>query len=271
MSILETKSFQLTISTKTDVDQRVVDHVRAYCEKKCVFYHVVCEHGDSGKRHLHAMLLYEQPKQKKNIQDQIWKRFVKPYHVDDGSIGAVAVKVQVAPGDDWVREYLKKEEDHEVVTSKWDEQAVQSYFPDEHTQQLLQESAGKGPADGWIASHLDDFKSSYKRDLYEGYRLEDVYEYCLKWYYEHKRDPNTRILRERVGFMHRFLNEDFRMRTSDRRAIMTDEEHNSSVLVRDLKRKRHDDHERLYKRPHPEVVEFQKEQDALQKEEDDEA
>ena len=54
--------------------------------------------------------------QKNKIQQNIWSRFVKN-RCDAGTIGGIAVKVQVAPRSDWYTEYLRKEEGVEVVST----------------------------------------------------------------------------------------------------------------------------------------------------------
>jgi hypothetical protein len=38
--------------------------------------------------------------------------------------GGIAVKVQVAPGDKWYKEYVRKEEDVDVKLTQWDDQQV---------------------------------------------------------------------------------------------------------------------------------------------------
>ena len=50
---------------------------------------------------------------KKKLQANIWARFVKD-NCDEGTVGGIAVKVQVAPGSKWYDEYLSKEEERSV-------------------------------------------------------------------------------------------------------------------------------------------------------------
>ena len=51
----------------------------------------------SAKEHLHAIFLTAKHMDKKKIQQNMWSRFLKPI-CDAGTIGGVAVRVQVAPG-----------------------------------------------------------------------------------------------------------------------------------------------------------------------------
>ena len=78
---------------------------------------------------------------------------VKPY-CDAGTIGGIAVKIQVAPGPDWYNEYLRKEENVKVISTLWDDEHIDKYFPDDATQKLLQESKGKGIGNNWGMVYL---------------------------------------------------------------------------------------------------------------------
>lgn len=201
----------LTISTKTDVCDATVERVKKHIECKCDYYHVVLEHGANGKLHLHAIMLYPNHMEKKQLRNNMWTRYVKPHHADDGSRGSVAVLMQVAPGPRWYDEYLRKEDEVEVVTTKWDNVLTAAYFPDAHTQSILQASNTKGSRDGWIASHLDDYKSKYDENTFDA-----AYTYTFGWFVENKRDPNERILRERAHFLFRIASGDYTPMPGDR-------------------------------------------------------
>lgn len=144
MESLSTKAFLLTVSTKSDIKTECVEKIRLYIRQKCDYYYAVLERGSSGKLHMHAIMLYRDHKEKKQLRNNIWTRYVSPFHSPerDGSIGSIAVKMQVAPGPAWYDEYLRKEDDVEVVASHWDVAAVSAYFPDADTQSLLQASHG---------------------------------------------------------------------------------------------------------------------------------
>ena len=89
------------------------------------------------------------------MQQNMWSRFVKPY-CDAGTIGGIAVKVQVAPGPGWYNEYLRKEEGVKVISTLWDGELTVQYFPDDATQKLLQESKGKGVGNNGVVKLLSD-------------------------------------------------------------------------------------------------------------------
>lgn len=106
-----------------------------WVKKTTELSYVVAETGDSGKRHLHAVLLFKDSRLSKKLHENIWERFVKPHHPD--SIGRVAVKVQVCPGNDWYTTYLKKESNVEVLHDDYDPADALSYFPTPAVQEAL--------------------------------------------------------------------------------------------------------------------------------------
>jgi len=130
-----TRAFLLTISTKDDLSREAQTSVLKWIQKGTEMHHVVIETGQSGKRHLHAVLIYKADRDARRIQDNLWARHVHPHHSD--SIGKVAVKVQVCPGNDWYSTYLKKERDVEVLSSTYDPVKAEEYFPAPEIQELL--------------------------------------------------------------------------------------------------------------------------------------
>ena len=69
--------------------------------------YVVIETGTSGKRHLHALLQFDGPKQAKAIKDVVWRNMRK-YH--DTSLQKYAVVINVCYDMKWYEEYLRKAE-----------------------------------------------------------------------------------------------------------------------------------------------------------------
>jgi len=132
---LNTRAFLLTVSTKGDISPECIKALASHFCKTTDYAYVVTEHGDTGKLHLHAVLLYKDPRHSKKLHENIWDRYVKPHHPD--SIGKVAVKVQVCPGNKWYDDYLKKETDCTVVMDSYDREAAESYFPSPEVQEVL--------------------------------------------------------------------------------------------------------------------------------------
>jgi hypothetical protein len=183
----KTRSFLLTVSPKGDIHEEAIRMITRCIQKQSDFHHIVIEQGSNGKAHLHAIMLTPKVQDKQKMQQNIWSRFVKPY-CDAGTIGGVAVKVQVAPGPDWYTDYLKKEDTVRVISTHWDAALVDQYFPDPALQQLLQESQGQGIGNNWVVKLLSDYKSEC-----------NVYTFHTAYVFLHKR--------------HRLANRMFQFRT----------------------------------------------------------
>lgn len=152
-SSLSTRAFLLTVSVKGDISddcqKSLVKHIRA----TTVHAYVVTEHGESGKLHLHAVLLYKDPRCTKILQSNVWERQVKKFHPD--SIGKIAVKVQVCPGNKWYDEYLQKEQDCTVLLDTYDREAALDFFPTEAVQESLMATHKlKGFACPWLEQDI---------------------------------------------------------------------------------------------------------------------
>lgn len=139
MTQLETKSFLLTVSVKGDLSVESEEKVVKYLRKNTLMHHAVIEMGEHHRRHLHACFIYKEGCHKHKVQNNVWTRFVKPYHED--SIGKFAVKVQVCPGNKWYHEYLQKEQDVQVLSTNWDPSAAEEHFPTPAVQEALQAKA----------------------------------------------------------------------------------------------------------------------------------
>ncbi|KAJ1487911.1 hypothetical protein T484DRAFT_1744796 [Baffinella frigidus] len=176
--------------------------VTRYIQKMSTYHHIVLERGTNGQLHLHAIMLFEKSMQKNKIQANIWGRFVKQ-NCDAGTIGGVAVKVQVAPGDKWYTDYLRKQEGVEVKSTHWDDELVGPYFPDEDTQRFLQESKGKGAGSNWVAKLLSDYKSECNE-----YTFHTAYVFLHKQHRLANRMYQFCTLREHAKILSKYANED---------------------------------------------------------------
>lgn len=166
-SSLTTRAFLLTVSTKGDISddcqKALVKHIRS----TTVHAYVVTEHGESGKLHLHAVLLYKEPRCSKILQSNVWERQVKKFHSD--SIGRIAVKIQVCPGNRWYDEYLQKEQDCSVLLDTYDREAALEYFPTEAVQESLMATHKlKGFACAWLEQDTITWTGSSFENTPEG-------------------------------------------------------------------------------------------------------
>jgi len=156
---LETRAFLLTVSVKGDLSSECSDSIVKWAQKNTEMSYVVAEHGDSGKRHLHAVLLFKEPRSSKKLHENLWDRQVKPHHPD--SIGKHAVKVQVCPGNKWYLEYLQKETDREVLQDNYVPADAESYFPTQAVQEaLVATGKRKGMACPWLEEDVQTWATT---------------------------------------------------------------------------------------------------------------
>lgn len=150
-NILDTKTFLITISVKGDVSEIAQKKFLKWVEKVSSYAYVVAERGKSGQRHIHSVLCFDEPRNKQTLQEDVWKRYIKPFHGD--SIGKFAVVVTVCYNHDWYDEYLNKEQGVEVLYDQYDRDRVSGLFPPAEVQQLLVESKGKRVSDTYMHEH----------------------------------------------------------------------------------------------------------------------
>lgn len=139
-SKLDTRTFLLTVSVREDISPECQEAIVKWARKNTHMNHIVLERGENAKLHLHAVLIFKDPRLSKKIHENVWDRFVKRYHSD--SIGKYAVKVQVCPGNDWFNTYLQKESDVEVLSSNYDPAEAEAYFPTSEVQTVLMAQGG---------------------------------------------------------------------------------------------------------------------------------
>lgn len=166
-SSLPIRAWHLTVSTKGDISHDCIKALVKHIEATTAHAYVVTEHGESGKLHLHAVLLYKEPREKRVIQSNVWQRYVQKFHPD--SIGKVAVKVKVCPGNDWYDEYLKKEQDVTVHFDTYDREAALDFFPSEAIQEVVMASAQlKNHACPWLEQDTKTWSESTFENTPEG-------------------------------------------------------------------------------------------------------
>ena len=167
---IDIHAFLLTISPKTDVTLDCQNAIIKYVKRNTHMHYLVAENGESGKRHLHAILIYKHPKLKAKLHENLWDRQVKPFHSGDGSIGKHAVKLCACPGNRWYDEYLKKEATAEVLSDNYEPEEALSFMPTQAEQEILV-AAGKrasGPAAAWLEQDIVTWTASTFENSPEG-------------------------------------------------------------------------------------------------------
>lgn len=143
------KTFRVTISPKGDVSDLLVKWIKKTYEDNNKY--VVIEKGTSGQRHLHMLIQFEKPKQKKDLRD-VLSRIIKKYHED--SILKFALVINSCYDMNWYDEYLRKEQDVEhVCTDDFDADVFRNALPDQATQDALQAATGRRPIGSFWIDH----------------------------------------------------------------------------------------------------------------------
>ena len=133
---LNCKTVLVTLSVPGDISTECVDSFAKYVRKVTVHAYVVTERGESDRAHVHACLIFKDARPARKIQENVYARFVKPFHPD--AIGRHAVQVQVMPGHKWYDENLQKECDKQVHVDTYDREQITDYFPSAAVQGSLQ-------------------------------------------------------------------------------------------------------------------------------------
>lgn len=147
-STIAVKTFRVTLSPPEDVSDNVVNWIKKTYMNNNKF--VVIEHGESGKRHLHMLLQFDQPKSKKNLRDTLWRQLIKHHPRSSPRNGLV---VNTAYNMVWYTEYLRKEEDCVNVCDDFDAELFESALPDKATQAALQAAQRRKPIGAYWLDH----------------------------------------------------------------------------------------------------------------------
>jgi len=160
---LDAHTFLVTLSPKGDISSPCLEKFQKWVAKNVTYLHVVTERGSSGQLHLHACLIFTEARSKQRLQEDLWKRIVKPFHGD--SIGKFAVVVTNMYNHEWYESYLKKEAGVEVLQSRYDTEAITSLFPTREQQEYYQATLGKRVSDVTMHGHsvlyLEMFSSNH--------------------------------------------------------------------------------------------------------------
>lgn len=180
---LEIQAFLVTLSPKEDIEDRVVQAMLKWLKQHCIMSYAVIEHGRSGKKHLHALMITKEPREKKRLHDDFWRKVAR-YHPT--SIGSIAVKVQTAPGNDWYHDYLRKEEGVEIIKNDWDAERAERYFPTPEEQAFLM-AAYKNKS---VNAYYEDLKTKW----IAMYPEDDTYESAIRFIHRRMFDGDMRAI-----------------------------------------------------------------------------
>lgn len=156
------RAYRLTISTKGDISEETQKKTKKWLDRTCKYVLCVVE-NNTGKRHLHAAMYFDEPKNKKQLQEYIWRHFVKPFHED--SMGKYAVLINVMYNSEWVETYLQKDETREVLLSHLPNEetpeavSLNEFYPTPEEQEALQAAKDKpSQSDSFLDIHEERYK-----------------------------------------------------------------------------------------------------------------
>ena len=148
LTTIAVKTYRVTISVKGDISEPLVKWVqKTYFDNN---KYVVLEHGQNGQKHMHMLIQFEQPKQKKNLRDVLF-RAIKKYHPDSNG---KALVLNTCYNMEWYKTYLRKEDDCiDVDTDNFDAERFRMALPDQATQTALQDAQRRKPVGAYWNDH----------------------------------------------------------------------------------------------------------------------
>lgn len=133
--VLDTKTFLLTVSTPGDLSQESIKAICAWIRRTTVHAYCVTERGKSDRLHLHAVMVFKDPRHPSKIRENVFDRMVKPHH--PAAIGRVAVLCSVQYDHTWYDAYLRKETESTVHIDTYDRDLITDFFPTAAVQEAL--------------------------------------------------------------------------------------------------------------------------------------
>jgi len=165
-------TWRITVSTAEDIDRMVADSIVSYLKKKCRYGYVCLEMAK--KLHLHAVVCFVSPIEKKHFEETIWDKVHKRH---SSSIKRIALKSNVQYDHMWVDDYLQKDPTRTVLWDKVDKKDWAQFYPTQEQQDELKAAyEAKKPVAGeskdpyftkleamWIEHTTDEsYESAYK-------------------------------------------------------------------------------------------------------------
>lgn len=110
-------SFAIILQPYHGITHEIINKIEKYILKQCDYYLVITEPNQRGGQHLHAALFLDRKMLLKDFNSKIMKRnFCKL--LDEKSIWKVAYKGKNLYNDDWVSNYLTKDDNRTVLYTK---------------------------------------------------------------------------------------------------------------------------------------------------------
>lgn len=219
------KTFKVTLSFADDADDADDAWLVKYLKRYTSHAYAVAEHGENGKRHLHAAMCFTDMRLRDHVRDSFVlyiKKRNSTAHAD--SLPKVAVVVNAMHDHLWYEEYLKKENDVQVLYDTYDADEVGKHFPSADIQRELQAIRDINRAgDPRFANLHVKFLEWYQGDL-RAVSFEHTFEFLNRLMYvdkTHRVIQDPRKVHQACLALYRYVTGDIRMLDIDKR-FMTD-------------------------------------------------
>lgn len=122
------RTYALTLRPLNGVTDSTISNVTKWIKKRSTHYHIVTEKTGS-ERHIHAALYLKTDVTKVNFRN-VWIRLCKAEGLTDQEITVARKGVKILYSNDFIDNYLDKDDDTEVVESCLPEmKSLEQYYP----------------------------------------------------------------------------------------------------------------------------------------------
>lgn len=129
-SAIPFKTYAVTVRPSDGITDPQIEKFVKWVKRHCVYYHVVTE-KDGSQRHIHSGLVLKEPKLKTNVTAML-KGLFKQMSTDEHRVLSRGVKIMY--NDDFIQQYLDKDDDTVVIESCLPESGtLESFYPPKPT------------------------------------------------------------------------------------------------------------------------------------------
>lgn len=138
------RSFGITLRTKVGINNSHIKEFERWLKKQ-PYYAYVFE-KEEEERHIHAQIWLTEPRTRGNIKKPLDRHIINNYAKDEFVL-RFASNVRIAYNNEFLDEYLQKENSFELYNPPPDEE-IYDYYPTEEEQEAVQQRAKS--KNGWL-------------------------------------------------------------------------------------------------------------------------
>lgn len=120
------KAFALTLRPKDGVTDEHVNTMVTWIRKKCEYYYVITE-KTGWQRHVHAGIFMKKECTRSNVVTMVMRLYPE-MDPSEKTVFRNGIKIMYNP--DFIRNYMEKGDDTEVIARNLPEKHLESYFPE---------------------------------------------------------------------------------------------------------------------------------------------